>query len=91
MGSLFKPKQPAPPPPAPPSERDILAARIRAEKDVMLENAVEQSLNEISRLSVKDYKADKNTRRVLKEWADRQAELLEQHERRKFMRFFQGE
>jgi hypothetical protein len=87
MGNLFQPKQPAPPTPLPPTEREIMAAKIRTEKS----DLVKQSLDEISKLSQKDYKADKQTRRILKEWADRQAELLNEHERKKFMRWFQGE
>ncbi len=112
MGSLFQPKQPAPLPPAPPSERAgsdekeqqgeynpftgrrtkvIPIPQPPSERDELLNNAVQESLNEVSKLSLKEYKADKQTRQILKEWANRQDELLNEYERKKFMRWFQGE
>ena len=100
MGSLFKPKQPAPPPPAPPTyvrdeingveqvpvtaadgsvtyiTRQLpLSAEQQAAKDEV-NKILSDSLAEINRLSKTDYAPDAATQSVLKQWEERQTELL---------------
>lgn len=76
MGSLFKPKQPAPPPPTPPSfsgevERANLVQHFDSRDAVM-----QQSLDEIRQLAAKDYAPNAATKATLKEWEARHEALM---------------
>jgi hypothetical protein len=61
MGSLFSPKQPAPPPPEP-----CTAYVGRTKPDI--DKIVQESLTEINRLSRTDYAPDEATNKILEQW-----------------------